>query len=160
MRAAVPDRARRVADLFAGCGPFALSLARSAEVHAVEANAAALAALDGAVRRTPGLRRVVTEVRDLFRRPLLAPELDRFDAVVLDPPRAGAQAQAGQLAASSVGTVVSVSCDPGSFARDAATLLAGGYALESVTPVDQFRHSAHVEIVGLFRRPSATKRRR
>ncbi len=92
------------------------------------------------------------EARDLFRRPLLPMELDGFDAVVMDPPRAGAEAQARQLAASKVPTVVSVSCDLGSFVRDAVILRAGGYRLERVTPVDQFAWSRHIEIVGVFRR--------
>ncbi len=144
--------ARRVADLFAGCGPFALRLAEAAEVHAVDGHAPSLAALDRAWRATPGLKRIATETRDLFRRPLLGPELARFDAVVLDPPRAGAEAQARQLAASTVPVVASVSCDAGTFARDAKILIAGGYRLERVTPVDQFKYSAHVELVGVFRR--------
>ena len=144
--------AKRVADLFAGSGGFTLRLARSAEIHAVEADAAALAALDVAWRGATGLRRVTTERRDLFRRPLLGPELARFDAVVLDPPRAGADAQARQLAAAAVPTVIMVSCDPGTFARDAAVLVGGGYALERVVPVDQFKWSAHLEVVGTFRR--------
>ena len=144
--------AKRVADLFAGCGPFALRLAERAEVHAVEQDKPALLALDRAARGTPGLRRVTPEARDLFRRPLLPLELDRFDAVVLDPPRAGAEAQARQLAASKVPVVASVSCEAGTFARDAGILIAGGYELERVVPVDQFRHSAHVELVGVFRR--------
>jgi 23S rRNA (uracil1939-C5)-methyltransferase len=150
---------RRVADLFAGCGPFALRLAEDAEVHAVEADAGSLAALDRAARETPGLRRVTTEARDLFRRPLLPPELAQFEAVVVDPPRAGAEAQARQLAASKVGLVVSVSCDAGTFVRDAGILLAGGYRLERVTPIDQFKYSPHVEIVGLFRRETSKRRR-
>jgi 23S rRNA (uracil1939-C5)-methyltransferase len=125
----------------------------------VESDGAALAALDRAARATPGLRRVVVETRDLFRRPLLRPELDRFDAVVLDPPRAGAEAQAGQLAASAVPVIASVSCDPGTFARDAAILIAGGYTLDGVTPVDQFRWSAHVELVGIFRKARPRRRR-
>lgn len=149
--------AKRVADLFAGCGPFSLRLAERAEVHAVEQDKAAMQALDRAARHTAGLRRVTTEPRDLFRRPLLTPELDRFDAVVLDPPRAGAEAQARQLAASKVPVVASVSCDPGTFARDAGLLIAGGYRLERVVPVDQFRHSPHVELVGVFRRPKARR---
>lgn len=145
-------KARRLADLFSGCGPFALRLAASAEVHAVDSEAPALAALDRAARATPGLRRVVTERRDLFRRPLLGPELDRFDAVVVDPPRAGAEAQMRRLAASKVPVIASVSCDAGTFARDGAILAAGGYRLERVTPVDQFKWTPHVEIVGVFRR--------
>jgi len=150
---------RRVADLFAGVGPFALRLAETSEVHAVESDKGATGALDRAARATPGLRRVTTEARDLFRRPLLTPELNAFQAVVLDPPRAGAEAQAGQLALSKVPLVVSVSCDPATFARDAAILIGGGYRLERVVPVDQFKHSPHLEIVGILRR-EPTKRRR
>ena len=145
-------KARRIADLFSGCGPLALRLAARAEVHAVETEAAALAALDRAARAATGLRRVTTERRDLFRRPLLKPELDRFDAVVFDPPRAGAEAQARWLAESKVPVVVGVSCDPVTFARDAGILAAGGYRLERVTPVDQFKWTPHVEMVGVFRR--------
>jgi 23S rRNA (uracil1939-C5)-methyltransferase len=152
--------ARRVADLFAGCGPFALRLAEAREVHALDGDGAALAALDRAARGTPGLRPIKTETRDLFRRPLLPPELARFDALVMDPPRAGAEAQARQLAAAEVPVVVSVSCDAGTFARDAAILLAGGYRLERVVPVDQFKYSPHLEIVGLFRTERAGKRAR
>jgi 23S rRNA (uracil1939-C5)-methyltransferase len=91
---------------------------------------------------------------------LLPPELARFDALVMDPPRAGAEAQARQLAAAEVPVVVSVSCDAGTFARDAAILLAGGYRLERVVPVDQFKYSPHLEIVGLFRTERAGKRAR
>ena len=101
---------------------------------------------------TQGLKPIATETRDLFRRPLLEHELNGFDVIVLDPPRAGAEAQVKRLAASKVKDVIYVSCDAASFARDAATLVAGGYALEAVTPVDQFRYSAHVELVGVFRR--------
>ncbi|WFT82527.1 RNA methyltransferase [Methylobacterium sp. CB376] len=150
--------AKRVADLFCGSGAFSLRLAEARGVHAVEGDAAALAALDRAVRGAPGLRAVTTERRDLFRRPLLAPELDRFDAVVFDPPRAGAEAQAARLAGSKVPVVVGVSCDAGTFARDAALLIAGGYRLDEVVPLDQFRHSPHVELVGVFRRPARRRR--
>jgi 23S rRNA (uracil1939-C5)-methyltransferase len=149
---------RRIADLFSGCGPFALRLAERAEIHAVEADRGAVAAIDKAARGTPGLRRVTTETRDLFRRPLLPPELGRFDAVVLDPPRAGAETQCRQLAASKVPVAVMVSCDPGTFARDAAILAGAGYCLERVVPVDQFRHSPHVEVVGVLRREDRRKR--
>lgn len=151
--------ARRVADLFAGSGPFALRLAEAAEVHACESDAASLAALDRAARATPGLRRITTETRDLFRRPLLEMELKPFDAVVLDPPRAGAEAQAAQLARSGVPRIAYVSCDVASFVRDAGTLLRGGYTLDEVTPVDQFRYSHHVELVGVFSKPVARKKR-
>lgn len=152
--------ARAAADLFAGIGPFALRLAQRARVHAVESDAAALAALERAARGTPGLRPITTEARDLFRRPLLAAELAPYDAVVFDPPRAGAEAQARALAASSVARVVAVSCNAATFARDAALLAAGGYAPYRVTPVDQFLHSAHVEIVGVFTKAPTSRRRR
>ncbi|MBX9932918.1 MAG: RNA methyltransferase [Methylobacterium sp.] len=150
--AAMDKKTKRVADLFAGSGPFSLAIARSCDVHAVEGEAVALASLDRAYRATPGLRRISTERRDLFRRPLLPIELDAYDAVVFDPPRAGAQAQASRLAESKVPLVVGVACDAGTFSRDAATLIAGGYVLERVTPVDQFAWSSHVELVGIFRR--------
>lgn len=145
-------KVRRVADLFSGCGPFALRIAAAREVHAIDGEASGLASLERAARGTPGLRRVTTERRDLFRRPLLGPELAAFGAVVFDPPRAGAQAQAARLAESRVPLVVGVACDAGTFARDAATLVAGGYRLTAVTPVDQFKWSPHVEIVGVFAR--------
>lgn len=145
--------ARRVADLFAGCGTFALPLAEDTEVHAVEGDAAMLASLDAAWRLAPGLHRVTAEARDLFRRPLLPDELRRFDAVVIDPPRAGAEAQTRTLAASGLGTVVAVSCNPVTFARDARLLTGAGFALDWVQVVDQFRWSPHVELVARFRRP-------
>ena len=154
---ALPRKAKRVADLFAGCGPFSLALARHAEVHAVEGDAGALAGLDRAARAAQGLRRITPERRDLFRRPLLAHDLLGFDMVVLDPPRAGAEAQARQLAESQVPVVVGVACDTGTFARDAAILAAGGYRLERVTPVDQFRYSGHLEMVGVFTKAPARR---
>ena len=140
-----------IADLFAGVGPFALRLAERARVHAVDNDAAAIAALRQA-SAVPGFKPIETEVRDLFRRPLLPPELARFDAVVFDPPRQGAEKQARALADSKVPLVVAVSCNPATFARDARLLVVGGYRLVSVTPVDQFRYSAHVEIVARFGR--------
>ena len=143
--------AERVADLFAGCGTFGLALGQRAELHAVEGDAAALGALTSAARRA-GLGYVTTERRDLEARPLLAAELKRFDAVLFDPPRAGAKAQAIHLAASTVPTVVGVSCNPATFARDARILADGGYRLDSVQPVDQFVWSPHVELVGRFHR--------
>ncbi|MDZ4382133.1 MAG: hypothetical protein U0942_12420 [Parvibaculum sp.] len=147
--------ARRVVDLFAGCGTFSASLAATAAVHAVEGEKPALAALERAVRtHGPGLalKPLTTEARDLARRPLLAEELNKFEAIVVDPPRAGAMAQAEEIAKSKVPVVVSVSCNPATFARDARALLDGGYRLDGVTPVDQFLWSAHVELVGIFRR--------
>lgn len=138
---------RKVADLFAGVGTFTFKIARSASVHAVEGDKAALEALDRALRIPKGLKQVTKERRDLFRRPLMAEELNTFDAVVFDPPRAGAQAQAEQLALSQVGRIAAVSCNPATLARDLRTLLDGGYALHKVTPVDQFLFSSHIEVV-------------
>jgi 23S rRNA (uracil1939-C5)-methyltransferase len=143
--------AASVADLFAGVGPFALRLAERARVHAADSDAPAMAALRQAAA-APGLKPIEAETRDLFRRPLIVPELTRFDAVVFDPPRQGAQAQARALAESKVPVVVAVSCNPATFARDARLLVDGGYRLVAVTPVDQFRYSAHVEIVARFAR--------
>jgi 23S rRNA (uracil1939-C5)-methyltransferase len=145
-------KAKRVADLFSGVGVFTLRLADKAQVFAADSDKASIAALSEAVRRTPGLKPVEARTRDLFREPLMVRELKDFDAVVFDPPRAGAEAQARQLAKSTVKTVVAVSCDPASFARDARILVEGGYQLKRATPVDQFAFTAHVETVALFRR--------
>ena len=144
--------ARRVADLFSGCGTFALPLAEQAEVHAVEGAAGLLEALGAGARRTPGLRPVTVERRDLFRRPLTAAELRRYDAVVIDPPRAGAEAQTAELARSGVPRIAMVSCDPVTFARDAARLVAAGYAIDWIQTVDQFRWSGHVELAASLSR--------
>lgn len=152
--------ARRIADLFAGLGTFSLRLAEQARVHAVDSEGAALEALAKAARATPDLLDVTIEARDLFLRPLTVAELNAFDAVVFDPPRAGAEAQARALAASTVPLVAAVSCNIQSFCRDAALLTVGGYALESVTPIDQFRYSPHLEIIGIFRRAAKTRRPR
>jgi 23S rRNA (uracil1939-C5)-methyltransferase len=141
-----------VADLFSGVGPFALRLAEKARVFASDDDGAAVAALKRAAATTSGLKPVEAEVRDLFRNPLMETELRSFDAVVFDPPRQGAQAQARKLAASQVPLIVAVSCNAGTFARDAAELVRGGYRLVEVTPVDQFRYSAHVEIVARLER--------
>lgn len=143
--------ARRIADLFSGSGTFSLPLAATATVHAVESYGPALEALSDAAQ-TPGLKPVTVEKRDLFRRPLTALELSRFDAIVLDPPRAGAEGQCAQIAASKVRTVAMVSCNAATFARDAARLCAGGFRLKTVTPVDQFLWSPHIEVVGAFSR--------
>jgi 23S rRNA (uracil1939-C5)-methyltransferase len=147
------SRARKVADLFAGSGSFALRLAAQSEVHAVESDAAALAALDRAFRFGAGLKRVTAERRDLFRRPLTFKELNAFDGVVFDPPRAGAEDQSKQLARSDVPFVAAVSCNPVTLGRDLAILIAGGYRLASVTPIDQFLWSPHVEAVALLEKP-------
>ncbi len=144
--------ARTVADLFAGSGTFALPLAETAEIRAVESDAAALEALDAAWRQAPGLKRIVTETRDLLRRPLLAREFKGTDAVVIDPPRQGARVQTEQLALSDVPCIAAVSCNPATFARDARILIDGGFTLEWVQPIDQFRWSPHVELVAGMRR--------
>ncbi len=146
------DEAAHVGDLFAGLGTFTFPLARRSRVHAVDSDGDAVAALDAAARLRYPTGQIAVERRNLNRDPLSADELGRFDAVVFDPPRAGAGAQAAELARSAVPVVAGVSCNPISFARDAATLVAGGYALEGVTPVDQFLWSEHVELVGVFRR--------
>lgn len=143
--------AKRVADLYAGCGTFTFPLARTAQVQAVEGDKDSIAALTGATRRN-SLGRIAGERRDLARDPLQPDELRFFDCVVFDPPRAGARAQSEMLAKSRVPVAVAVSCDPGSFARDARILVDGGYRLESVTPIDQFVWSPHLEIVAVFRR--------
>ena len=145
-------RAKHIADLFCGVGPFALRLAEKSRVSAFDSDAGSVAALKKAAGSTPGLKPVKAESRDLFRRPLVPQELRDFDAVVFDPPRQGAQAQAQQLAASKVAVVVAVSCNAATFARDARILIDAGYRLEAVTPVDQFRYSPHVELVARFMR--------
>jgi len=144
------DGARNVADLFCGTGPFALRLAGRAAVTAFDSAADAISALQRAAATTQGLRPIKAATRDLFRRPLTAKELAGFDGVVLDPPRAGAETQARELARSAVPRIVSVSCDVSSFVRDAGLLAAGGYRLTRLVPVDQFVHSAHLELVGTF----------
>jgi 23S rRNA (uracil1939-C5)-methyltransferase len=156
LRAAVTEAlegATRIADLFAGCGTFALPLATHAAVHAVEGDAALTGALSQAARHAQGLKQVTTETRDLFRRPLMAEELAAFDAVVIDPPRAGAEAQTAALAAARVPRIAMVSCNPVSFARDAAVLVQAGYRLNWVQPVDQFRWSPHVELAASLSLP-------
>jgi 23S rRNA (uracil1939-C5)-methyltransferase len=145
-------KAKAVADLFAGVGPFALRLAETARVFAADAEEGAIAALTRAAANTAWLKPIKAERRDLFRRPLLPKELAQFDAVVFDPPRQGAEAQARELAASTVATVVAVSCNAATFVRDVKLLIDGGYRLTEVTPVDQFRYSAHVEIVAKLTR--------
>jgi 23S rRNA (uracil1939-C5)-methyltransferase len=144
--------AQRVADLFAGIGPFALRVAERARVTAVDSEASAVKAMKRAAATATGLKPVEILIRDLFNRPLVVNELKTFNAVVFDPPREGAESQARELAKSTVKTIVAVSCNVRTFARDARILIEGGYKLTSVTPVDQFRYSPHVEIVGKFER--------
>jgi len=150
------ERAKHIADLFCGVGPFALRLAAKARISAFDSDAGAVTALQKAAMATSGLKPVKAEARDLFRRPLMPQELRDFDAVVFDPPRQGAQAQAQQLAASKIPVVVAVSCNAATFARDARILIDGGYAIEGVMPVDQFRHTPHVELVARFVRKRST----
>ena len=149
---AIVGDADKVVDLFAGSGTFTLPLARKASVHAVEGVREMMDALDRGWRSTGGLHRVSVETRDLFRRPLLPDELNEFDAIVIDPPRAGAEAQVAEIAESKVATVAMVSCNPVTFARDARTLIDAGFALGPVTVVDQFRWSHHTEVVAAFTR--------
>jgi 23S rRNA (uracil1939-C5)-methyltransferase len=145
-------KTKNVADLFSGVGTFALRLAPNSNVHAVEGDATAIASLDRALRKPRGLKKVTFEKRDLFRRPLVRDELEPFDAVVFDPPRAGAQAQAELLATSKVKTIVAVSCNPATLSRDLRILIDGGYTLQSITPVDQFQYSPHIEAVAVLTR--------
>ncbi|NLS17873.1 class I SAM-dependent RNA methyltransferase [Rhizobium sp. P40RR-XXII] len=145
--AAHVGKAKRVADLFAGSGTFSLRLARIGRVHAVESEEKPLAALDQAARTIQGLKPVTVERRDLFRRPLMTQELKAYDAVVFDPPRAGAQFQSKELARSQVKKIVAVSCNPLTLARDLALLVEGGYRITRVTPIDQFLWTSHVEVV-------------
>ena len=144
--------ATRVLDLFAGCGTFTFPIAQTAPVHAVEGDRDMTRALDHGWRNTQGLKRVTTEMRDLFRNPLLPDELSKFDAVIIDPPRAGAAAQIAELAKAGIPRIAHVSCNPATFARDTASLITAGYDLEWVMVVDQFRWSTHVELVALLRR--------
>ena len=143
-------KVKHVADLFCGIGTFALRLAECARVSAADRDAEAIKALQRAAATTPSLKPIEAETRDLFRRPFVTTELKRFDGLLFDPPRQGAEAQAHEIAKSKVPVVVAVSCDAATFARDAKILIEGGYKLESVMPVDQFRYSHHAEIVAKF----------
>ena len=143
-------KAKRVADLFAGIGTFALRLAETVRVSAADSATDMIKALERGAYTASGLKPVEAQTRDLFRRPFVASELKAFDAVIFDPPRQGAEAQARELAKSVVPAVVAVSCNAATFTRDAKILIDGGYKLAAVTPVDQFRYSHHVEIVAKF----------
>jgi 23S rRNA (uracil1939-C5)-methyltransferase len=145
--------AAEVLDLFAGTGPFALRLAERARVTAADSDEAAIAALRRAAQATPRLKPVDARTRDLYRRPFVGAELKRFEAVVFDPPRQGAEKQAHELAVSATPVVMAVSCNVATFARDARILADGGYRLVRLTPIDQFRYSPHVELVAKFQRP-------
>ena len=145
-------KAKHIADLFCGVGPFALRLAEKARISAFDSDAGAVTALAKAVTSASGLKPIKAETRDLFRRPLMPQELRDYDTVVFDPPRQGAQAQVKQLAASKIATVIAVSCNVATFVRDARALIEGGFHIGGVTPVDQFRHTPHVELVARFSR--------
>lgn len=143
-------KAKKVVDLYAGSGTFALRIATRAKVHAVEGDALSVAALDQAARRTQGLKPVTVERRDLFRRPLMTSELKAYDAIVFDPPRAGAETQVKEMLKSGVKTIVAVSCNPLTLARDLALLTGAGYRITAVTPIDQFLWTPHVEAVAVL----------
>jgi len=147
--------AERIVDLFAGAGTFTLPLAATSSVHAVEGEENGIRALGRAARKTSGLKPVTTEVRDLFRNPLDWKDLRRFDAAVIDPPRAGAEAQTRELATSSLRRVAMVSCSATTFARDLKILTAAGWRVNRITPVDQFLWSPHIEIVAALERTPA-----
>ena len=149
---------RRAADLFCGIGTFTFPLARRLPVLAVDSDAHALEALTLAYRSGTGLKPIAAKKRNLFRDPVTASELDGIDLVLFDPPRQGAEAQARQIAASRCSRVIAVSCNPDTFTRDASILVAGGYTLMEVLPVDQFKWSAHLEIAALFARGSKPRR--
>jgi 23S rRNA (uracil1939-C5)-methyltransferase len=145
-------KAKTITDLFCGVGPFALRLAERARVTACDSDGGAISALERAVTTAAGLKPIEVLRRDLFRSPMVAQELNRFDAAVFDPPRQGAETQARELAKSKTAIVIAVSCNAATFARDAKLLVDGGYRLDAVTPVDQFKYTAHVEIVARFSR--------
>ena len=144
--------ASRLADLYCGVGTFTFRLAEIGAVHAAEMSAPAIEALKAAIGSTPGLKPIQAEARDLIRRPVLSTELAKTDVVVIDPPRAGAAEQTVEIAKSKVAKVISVSCNPATFAKDARALVDAGFRLEKVLPVDQFVWSPHIELVGVFSR--------
>ncbi|MDF2366779.1 23S rRNA (uracil(1939)-C(5))-methyltransferase RlmD [Sneathiella sp.] len=144
------SEARNITDLFAGVGSFTFPLAASARVHAVEGDAELTASLQAAANRA--ILPITSETRDLFHRPLLTDELNAFDGLVFDPPRAGAKAQAEEIAKSDIPTVVAISCNPVTFARDVKALMDGGYSLDKVLPVDQFLFSPHIEMAATLKR--------
>ncbi|OYW74566.1 MAG: RNA methyltransferase, partial [Asticcacaulis sp. 32-58-5] len=144
--------AKKVADLFCGAGTFTFPLSEQAVVYAADGAAGAVNALKAAIGRVNGLKTITAEVRDLFRRPMLAADMNGFDAIIFDPPRAGAEDQAREIAKSSVKRVVAVSCNPQTFIRDVRILMDAGFTLDTVTPVDQFLWSGHVELIGILSR--------
>jgi 23S rRNA (uracil1939-C5)-methyltransferase len=145
-------KVKSAVDLFSGIGAFTFPIAGRAKVLAIDSDKVAITGLAAGVKKATGIKPITTLVRDLFREPLSALELNEHDAIVFDPPRAGAEAQCKMIAKSKVKTVVAVSCNPATLARDARTLIDGGYKIESITPVDQFLYSPHIEVVAVFRR--------
>ncbi len=148
----LPEGAETIAELYAGCGTFTFSLAQHGRVHAVERDAAALAALWTAARQADLAGRITVTAQDLARAPVLAEDLDGGDCVVFDPPRAGAREQAAEIARSNLPAAIAISCNPKTFSRDARILVDGGFTLVEVTPVDQFPWTGHLELVASFRR--------
>lgn len=149
---AAVGKAKKVVDLFSGVGAFTFRLAKASTVIAADSDKRSIAALSAAARKASGLKPVEAIARDLFREPMSATELNAYDAICFDPPRSGAEAQAKMIARSKVKTVVAVSCNPATLARDVRILIDGGYKLESVTPVDQFLYSPHIEVVAVLRK--------
>lgn len=146
------DGASRVVDLFSGCGTFSITAAKHASVHAVENNEEMLSALKSSANMMTDIKQVSTEFRDLFLRPLLPYELNTYDAAIIDPPRAGARHQMTEIINSDIGKLIMISCNPLTFARDVENLVAAGFKMGAVTPVDQFLYSAHLEIISVFSR--------
>lgn len=144
--------ASRLADLYCGAGTFTFRLAEIGAVHAADFTQGAIRALNAAIGTAPGLKPIKAEARDLVRRPVLATELAKTDVVLIDPPRAGAAEQVGEIARSKVGKVVYISCNPATYARDARTLVDAGFKLEKLMPVDQFLWSPHIELASVFTR--------
>ncbi len=153
-------KSSRIVDLFSGFGTFALNLIHKSTVHAVEFEHQSLDSLDLAARQLQGAKKLTVEQRDLVRRPLQTSELDKFNAAIFDPPRAGAEAQATELAKSTILKIAAISCNPVTLARDAKILVDGGYKITKVTPIDQFLYSPHVEVVALFEREKTRPKKR
>ncbi|MCC3861314.1 23S rRNA (uracil(1939)-C(5))-methyltransferase RlmD [Pseudemcibacter aquimaris] len=144
--------ASKVVDLFSGCGTFSIAAANSSNVHAVENNEEMLTALKLSANQMTGIKKVTTELRDLFKRPLLPHELNEFDAAIIDPPRAGAKHQMEEIIKSDIQKLVMISCNPITFSRDVQSLIDAGFEMGAVTPVDQFLYAPHLEIVSVFTR--------
>ncbi len=145
--------ADRIVDIFAGCGTFTAALIGDHAVHAVDGNQDMITALTSSCHQMGRIRTLTSEVRDLFLRPLLPHELKKYDAAILDPPRAGARDQVAEIIKSAMANLVMISCNPATFARDARVLVEGGFIMGDIQPVDQFLYSPHLELIAPFRRP-------